>query len=79
MGFVDGDSFELALLVDSGEGFADGVCQAELWGYVEEAGVGVAAEQVRLDLVAFFHGGLGVDGGDGDAGALQSSDLIVLS
>lgn len=41
--------------------------------------MGVAAEQVRLDLVAFFHGGLGVDGGDGDACALQSSDLIVLS
>lgn len=58
VGLVDGDPGEFALRVDGGEVAAERVGEAELGGYVQEAGEGMAAAEVIEDAGAL--GGRGV-------------------
>ena len=76
VGFVYGDAGEFALRVDGGEVPAEGVGEAELGGYVEETGEGVAAAEVIEDAGALSGRGGGVQGCDGDICGEEGGDLI---
>ena len=77
MGLVDGDAGKLILGVDGVEVATEGLTLAVLGSHVEEAGARVATAEIFDDGVAVWERGVGVDGGDFDAGRAEGGDLVV--
>ena len=77
VGFVDGDTGELVLGVDGLQVAAEGFALAVFRGHVEKTGTWVAAAEVLDDGVTVLEGGVGVYGGDFDAGGTEGGDLVV--
>ena len=74
---VDGDAGELVLGVDGLEMAAKGFTLTVLGRHVEETGPRVAAAKVFDDGVSVWDRGVGIYGGDFNAGGAKGGDLVV--